>query len=541
MPKSNNNNSNGVKKNNNRRNNSHRNYGKKYEDVRAKNSRPLGNNTNDISWYYPDESIKRLSTAVNFNNINGNPIGYADGVNLKNSQYNGMLCNKMPGIMRIDHIPVPGVSTGPTSSINQVAYTLYKKIRQEVSLSTLHFEAPDLMNYLYAVSSVYSWLGYLRRLYRTVLKYNPLNNYTPESLVKVMGVNPSEFTYLGNNLHLYIDYITRRISKLYLPGNINWVKKMVEEYTHIFVDEDIAKAQYIVVVPHHLWKFEYDSSVGKGRVVTMYIQTNQPGSMTFENLREITENLLNPIFADEDFGTISGYLSRTFGGNENAYNIESWDDSPIQFEYSKEFLEKMHNMCVGGSNLNSWANFEITQETDAFLNPYLKFNPTYTPTGVFQKSSAKRCCGNRILDFYDAEISSDQILSASRWMFSLKDVDGEGNSYQFDSLGADFIPDITLFWFDNQTNDLVYQSYDTTLPMKFSAGTTIVMEDITFFKGYMAMTKWNYAPIVVVLDEEYNFIGLLGDFGNYTILSRDQLYKLNSCAIEGLFNPNQLV
>lgn len=505
----------------------------KYHDVRKKNSRELGVNTNSPQWYYPNPTIKSMATAMNFNIRSGSVINLEKEHALT---YNDLFINRMPGVCTNIHVDIPGVSTDPTSPVNQEAFNIYTTIRKNVSLSTLPFEAPDLFNYLYAVGFAYAWITFMRRIYRTLCVYDRLNNYTPDALLYAMGVDTTDLSFKGENLKFYLDYQARRINKMYLPKGVAWVDKMIDTYQHIYIDEDIAKAQFILDVPGVVWQFQVDSTTSKGKVVALQSHLNVPGGNNFEWFRNMTESLINPIFNDEDFGTITGYLSRAFGDNHDPYNILEWDSSPIQFEYSKEYLEKWHNACVGGADFQFWSGFEITQETDSYLNPYIKFNPTYSPGSIPYVSSAMRSCGNRLLDFYDNQISEDQILTATRWMFTFKRLES-GADFQFESVGTEFVPEMELIYFDKD-NKLTFKRTYTTINVDIND--KIDMND---FLSYSILTKWNYAPIVLVLRSEEqpsSLFAILGDFGNYKEVSGEELSKLHLCALEGLFNPDTL-
>ena len=101
----------------------------KYKDIRESNSRKLGTNTNSPQWYYPNPTIKAMATAMNFNIRNGSLI------NLKKTnclEYADNFIQRMPGVCTNIHIDIPGVSTDPTSPINQEAFNIYTTIRKKI-------------------------------------------------------------------------------------------------------------------------------------------------------------------------------------------------------------------------------------------------------------------------------------------------------------------------------------------------------------------------------------------------------------------------
>lgn len=94
---------------------------------------------------------------------------------------------QIPGILSLRYLPTIGYSADNTSPINRSAIRLYTHIRN-IQKAAAKYDPADLMMYLMALDSCYSFWAMLRRAYGTAQLYTPVNKYYPRNLLNVQGI-----------------------------------------------------------------------------------------------------------------------------------------------------------------------------------------------------------------------------------------------------------------------------------------------------------------------------------------------------------------
>lgn len=97
----------------------------------------------------------------------------------------------IPGACVLNYVPTVGQSSGSISPISQVAREIYGKVRAAFS-SELAVGPADFVMYLMALDSIFSNIGFLKRIYRIVNTYSPDNYAMPDLLLRSMGFSTTQ-------------------------------------------------------------------------------------------------------------------------------------------------------------------------------------------------------------------------------------------------------------------------------------------------------------------------------------------------------------
>lgn len=493
------------------------------------------------SKYMLTPELGRLATAVNMMTPNGVDCRFADGVNLPLAS---AAVNREPGCAENRIMLIPGgTSNTTTSTINEACRAMFVYIRNRLMKNITRYEKTDLLKMLYAMANIFAWAEYLKRVLRVIKKYNVLNKYTPIAILKAMHINTVNIDQLAIDLEYYIERLQWRIQNLVVP-RIPLFTEVVEAFQNVYVDEDIAKAQYIVDVPVYIWKYTVDQTTSKGKLVPKMFVSQALYSYT--DLVNFTEDLLSEISNDEDFAFLSGDILAAYDGQ--IYKMPTdVDTSIIDFKYDPKYLEKWHNSCAfefvpTSTEISSW---EITEATSASSDPYLVFDPEITCQNSVEFTDYRRTAGNRILDFYDREVSSDRIMEASRWMFSTDVIDVANKKLKIRTCGSQIVQSTVMHYYD-ASGTLTSTTVFGGISLIQTAATTFTI-DLNNLRRIHLLSKWNYCPMLVITSAtsvsglQSGYVALIGDLGNYTVLDPQILANMNTLANYTLLGVTELL
>lgn len=229
-------------------------------DKRIPNDRSIGSKAhNDPNWYLHNNQLAKDVASFSFNARTGDRIylkGYgATSINLY-----------MPGIYSIQTMPSIGYCAGaatPTAPANQAAAQLYSYVRHANSGHS-NYDAPDLMLYLLAMDSIYTYWAFLTRAYAISRTVSMRNTYVGDAMLKAMHINPDDLRDNMANFRAYINSYAARVMSWAVPRVMNYLTRHSWMYSNIYKDEDVAKSQFYMYNPAALFQYQLDSETGAG-------------------------------------------------------------------------------------------------------------------------------------------------------------------------------------------------------------------------------------------------------------------------------------
>jgi len=398
---------------------------------------------NDWRWYAENEYLVRDSASFSFNYPLGNRINLGSKA--------GTVANStaVPGIMGIYTSPAFGYSNSTTSPINVAAKNVYVYVRH-ANAGHVNYDSPDLMIYLGAMDSVYSYIAYLKRIYRIISTNSFTNRMFPVAAVMSMGVDYYDIQANLADFRYFINSFVQRVGSFVVPASMSYMARHMWMYEGLYYDTPYDdKAQVFHYTPEGFFQFDLDAyDGGKGTLVWKPLlkldvssrnldplddQSRQQQLLTFDNLRTYGLELIYPIINSEDFGIMGGDILKAFGAG-NVYLVQGVAENEwIAPVYSEEILDQINNATLIGRTTDLSATASEHSNIDnsvTFTFPLERTcsrNLTQDETGLFLKSEpggvkwstqlydgadvADASFGDKVADQYATVSQSNKLLN----------------------------------------------------------------------------------------------------------------------------------
>lgn len=330
---------------------------------------------NDWRWYALNDQLLRDSASYPFTYPLGNPINYGP---------KGLDANKwaIPGICAIEVAPTPGYSDDPNAPVNICARKQYSDIRHANSGSA-NYDSPDLMIYYLAIDSMFMMLSHFKRVYGTMLTYNPVNRYAPKAFVEAMGVDFDDISANMADFRAMLNTYIIKASSMSVPGNMSYMAKHRWMFEGLYKDQDINKAQIYMFIPHGYYIYDLDNDSAGMLKWTRYSPTRGGSLLKLNDIDTLLASIIDPILygvGAQDFNIMSGDIIKAYG-RENCLTMEQIaTDYAILPEYHEEVLDQIQNLTLMGGLLETGDsslggnNQDIVQDA---TKSYLKYSPLF--------------------------------------------------------------------------------------------------------------------------------------------------------------------
>lgn len=541
----------------------------KYEtrhDAIANNAATLQGKENDPSWYNSNGQLVTDAASVSFYTPAGAPYFSSQSDRFDNSKGSAV-----PGIMTLDVVPCPGLSTDRSSALNLAALKLYTGMRKANS-GAVNYSHADLMMYCLAMDSVYIMYAEALRLYGVLNCWSQYNRYKPQDIVRAMGYDYDGFRQNMADFRAWLNVWIKRANSFSLPVSFSLSKRHAWLFSNIWADSTNAKAQLYLYRPALYYIWDDQSSDQGSKLRAQYWNSNGAwhSPTTFSSLKNHMDDMLDAIANSDDIAIMGGDLEKAFG-SENMFNMASIDENyTIEPTFSEEVLMQIENTMFLPRVLKDTPqeDLDITQnvtENMIVYNPKLTYSAK--PEGQWQSTDPYYLDYVGLFhDGYPLNVhfdnpKPDDVMVATRNKFDALVDAGEytadegGNIYiQFYSLGCDFVTDVTIWTKVNYDTD---QSWSTWFPVTSGFEVAPYLPDKTDYSGFTANSlsmvisstiavdafDWHpavYAAICLQNSPEaeafarVNFVSM--DLDNYTKISDGTLHKIHDAAIYNLWD-----
>lgn len=318
------------------------------EERLEKSNSPSSSPMNDISWYskYPN----LLVAAGQF------PFPYRPGMNIDLGQYDSGSTQfnrvyRVPGVMALEWIPSIGISDDATSPASVLAKEFYAKVRARYS-GSLSADAPDFVIYLLAMDSIYSYIAWLKRLYRVLSAWSPDNYVLPDRLLNAMGISNENIQTLRTQktqLWQLINELVLQSRKFHVPAVMDIFNRHYWMSDNVYTDEATINSQMYLFNLKGVYQYTLDETnqVGKLSLINMPWVNESDSvvvpSMSATSLYQFGTSLINALVGWDDAYDISGYLMRAFEGIPVFQVDELPADQPFNPVYEPEVLQQIEN------------------------------------------------------------------------------------------------------------------------------------------------------------------------------------------------------
>lgn len=305
---------------------------------------------NDISWYtkYPN----LLQAAGSF------PYPYRPGMSLNIGQYTIPTVSNpiqrqfvIPGVMVLDWVPSVGYSKTATDPASIMAKEIYAKVRAAFS-GSLDADGPDFVVYLGALDSIFTYLAWLKRLYRVMNAWTPENYVLPDVVLSAMGFTAANILSLRQHrtqLWQCINELILMSRKFTCPAVMDLFNRHYWMSDNVYTDSPDINSQFYLFNPTALYKYAAldmpDGNPGPGLQMTLMPQFNSSNAsnISVELFYQFGRSLIDALVAWDDAYTINGYLQRAYAGVPTFIVEELPQDAVLLPQYTEEVLTQIEN------------------------------------------------------------------------------------------------------------------------------------------------------------------------------------------------------
>lgn len=531
---------------------------KTYRDKKRKEgTKGTRSKSNDPSWYANNPQLLSDTASYPFGWPLGNMVDVYSHVRNNTMSTNislnrwAMGYSALPGVLRMDWAPVIGYSEDANSPINLAARQIYTYVRH-VNSGAKNYETPDLMIYILALDSVYSWWSALRRLYGVLMTYSNTNRYMPEAIVQAMGFNFKDCIQNMAQLRYHINSLAVALGKFAVPATMPYFARHMWLNEGYYMDAVNAKPQLYVFRQSKYYCFGYNTETKLGELTHVTADPN----FTLADIIDFTNCLLDPITYDGDFGTMSGDILKAFGNDGILKTVAMPDDYYVLPTVDQEVLSLIQNATAYGTVLNG----DITQvvddlSTDSYLTstPYVKLDLGDSALEYMteeQKANLPIGRQNAIVTFYINSPTPADVVVATRFTNILGEraITKSGNNSELTRKLTTASSDVMEhFWVikaqrDPNTGKVTFNEgfhLLSALPMS----STDTMSWLPEINQLAYLTKFDVHPSVTYYGSDSSVPDLnsimfsvpIGDISNYTILHHDDLANMATMALQSMF------
>lgn len=544
------------------------------------NSTPFSmkSSDNDPSWYKPNEQLYRDVTQI--------PFGYATGTMLPTrplSTYQApassiLYQTNTAGIMSLNIVPTFGNAESDVSPITVAANSLFTAVRQATS-GTSYYEAPDLMMYMLAMDSAYSYYAFMVRAYGVLSNYSVLNKYTPQALISSMGLSFSDLQSNMADFRAYINSYAYRLGSFVVPTNINYIARHLFMYENVYMDANSSKAQFYLFNPVGFYLYsetaKIPGSADTGHLLDFkplrtYSENFNTNMMTFADLQTYGNELLYPLMSSEDIRLIAADVLKAFGLN-NLFKVspisETYTVTPV---YNAEVLMQMENAFIfpnpsninfklwGARGINSgWLKSQYYYKTRVFPQD------TFTTQNYWQPVTNEYAYLNKHGD----AVTNDDVMVMTRLSNIGLDAlvpdssnpDGTTNQggYTLAECGSEIVAGADI-WYHPHISNTIPSTYKfcTLYPLNAMGigGNSMVQILRQYHDMLSARSQFDWAPRIQPIaysdtdtyPNNYRVCAAIWEVDNFSWIHRKQLSELNRVALlgefivetAGMFSPN---
>lgn len=328
---------------------------------------------NDFSWYNKYPELALGAGRIPYPYRPGRTVTLKAGGTVSTTPFT----IQIPGVMRLNWAPSFGQSTNVLSPVSIAAKELYSTIRSKFS-SSLDADAPDLVVYLGALDSCYSYIGWLKRLYKLLDSYDPNNYAIPDALLISMGFSAANITEMRAtkaNLYTGVNDLIRKVSKFQMPNIMDLFKRHYWMNENVYTDAASMNSQFYVFDQIWYYKFAMLDTPVSGVKAGGLQMVARPGTAdvalttgsVVSDLLAFGNTLISALAESDDGYTISGYFMRAYEGTP-VFGVELLGiDEMLNPIFQPEVLQQIENSATVLQNsldptLSVFSGIDVTQD-----------------------------------------------------------------------------------------------------------------------------------------------------------------------------------
>lgn len=521
-----------------------------------------GKGSNDVSWYARYPSL--LAAAASF------PYPYRPGMVVPLGAYNSTTVKSdlnyhVPGVLSLQWGPSIGISSKSTDPASVLGKEMYARVRKAYS-GTLRADAPDYVIYILALDSIFSYIGWMKRLYRVLNTWTSENYLVPDGILHGMGLDDLDIRELRlRRVELWqaINTLVLQSRKFTCPGTIDYINRHYWMNDNVYADSPEVASQYYMFNQVYYYMYQlaaYEENATPVGGVTMqampWLRTaTTPEAfkrVSVESLLTIGMGMIEAMNEWDDAYTINGYLQRAYGDGPLFILDEIPLDARFEPVYSPEVLMQIENSTpvIGGFDAATNADVNLDIYQDPISNSIISKMKLHVPTSGLPFNQ-KGFSGTS--PFFSMRMANPGALEntiASRLkVYATVDADDPAsNGYTITVHTC--ASELPLSWCFIGAGD---KPYDGTVPMQEVMSADCIPAYFCVANGLsaaqakplvsklLAMEAFDWHPIVPIAyinptDATQNDLVMLGDIHNPTVITQEQLQNLHRVCLYSEFN-----
>lgn len=321
---------------------------------------------NDVSWYSKNPNLLVAAGSFPFPNRPGMSIPLSDvNVTVGSDVKPFPRTYNIPGVLALDWVPHIGKSQTATDPASILGKEMYAKVRKAYS-GSLNADAPDFVMYVMALDSVFAYIAWLKRLYRTLTAWSPNNYALPDEVLKAMLVQPAAIQSLRTNrtrLWQIINELVLQSRKFTCPGDMDIFNRHYWMSDNVYTDDATINSQFYLFNLYGVYQFAMlnmpDGNPGPGLKIVQMPQTTKGANLTVDDLYSFGTGLIDALVAWDEAYEINGYLMRAYEGSKLFIVDELPANEVLTPMYEPEVLMQIENSRTVPA-LNSNASYILT-------------------------------------------------------------------------------------------------------------------------------------------------------------------------------------
>lgn len=509
--------------------------------------------SNDWTWYAKDAQQVKDFASISFNTTLGYPI------NMPGVQWSETTQYAAPGIMGLYMIPTPGISSDQYSAINVAADQMLQFIRSKVS-GERGYDSANLMMYIMAMDSQFSYYAYLKRIYGVMNNYETVNRYLPRILCNAMGVSYDDIKRHMSDFRGYINQYANTLKTWAVPNTMSLITKHVWMYSNVYKDADNEYGQIYLYNPAGFYYYdqaplELDPPQPAQLNIRMLPYFASPGRQlaTVDDLINFGEEMYQE-FAAGGWAQIKADILNAYGGN--IFTIAGIDETELCTPvYNEEVLSQINNTRIwdglGDVSVYKALKWQIQEVVPKVANksPYLIFQPRLSRVPSLEAQAGRE---SWIINFHKRSPQPEDIIVASRNMFLVENPSSATSYPLITSCGSEVCVGSYIYTLSQDQGSPInplnsnYYNYHTDMTFDYSGTVNDVWADLRVL-GMSTCFDWHPLGYLVGYDStsegssDSGIIYPFGDLNTYTVVQGKDIKNMNDVAIRSLFGvPMQI-
>lgn len=393
-----------------------------YTTKKSGSDNVLKSGYNEPSWYNSNDRLVQDAVKIPFTNQLGRPLEMGNDP-LFTGIY-GISDYTVPGIMVLQMVNTPGIAKNASDGVNLAASMIFQKMRKDLS-TYASYSAADVIMYCLGIDSIYSQYANIARLFGLCGAYSSYNLYAPRDLIcGAYGFSYAEFENIVKNLNDYrarFNNLIFKASTLYLPVDFSIISRHSWLYSNYFLDTIGRKSQMYI---HRMMGFhKLNETLSNNGTALEYIEHATTLSGLLDEFAVSIEMYRN----SDSMLKIAADMRRAYQESSSwqlAYVDENFLIPPMPMD--DHLRNQVHNLDIFPTAAYNEIKSKATKPEESLMGTWhvgqdvnkniVVFQPEYVKAkndlDHYYEFAPLMC--NKLIDFNHEEVTSDDILEATR-------------------------------------------------------------------------------------------------------------------------------